>query len=60
MNIYLHNKVVIPNVLKNLEKDCPKGVVGVGWKSQAPGIEHQILRSVECILADTGGDVKAR
>jgi len=34
---------VIPNVLKNLEKDCPKGVVGVGWKSQAPGIEHQIL-----------------
>jgi hypothetical protein len=55
MNIYLHNKVAIPNVLKNLRKIVQKMFLGLVGKVKLLALNTRFLRSVECILADTGG-----
>ena len=56
MNIYLHNKVAIPNVLKNLRKIVQKMLLGlVGKVKLLLAFNTRIFRFVECILADTGG-----
>ena len=55
MNIYLHNKVAIPNVLKNLRKIVQKMFLGLVGEVKLLALNTRFLKSVECILADTGG-----
>jgi len=55
MNIYLHNKVAIPNVLKNLRKIVQKMLLGLVGKVKLLALNTRFFKSVECILADTGG-----